>query len=68
MKTKLHTLTIISGISVALLSSCSSLKTEPESQRAATPPRGSTDVEKSWNAPTKQETDAMLGPLSQQRR
>ncbi len=52
----------------ALMAACTPLETAPEGQRAATPPQGSSDVEKAWNAPTKQEGDAILGPLSQPRR
>ncbi len=68
MKRTLHTVTILAGLSMALLSSCTRLETVPEGQRAATPPRGSSDIEKSWNAPTQQEQEAMLGPLGQVRR
>lgn len=40
----------------------------PVSNRVVVPPRGSTDVTKSWNGITKQEGDAVLGPLSNARR
>ncbi len=52
----------------ALLAACSKLETAPEGQRAATPPSGSTDGLKPWNAPTQQEAEAMLGPLGTPRR
>ncbi len=68
MKSTLHTAIILAGLSMTLLSSCTRLETAPEGQRAATPPRGSSDIEKSWNAPTQQEQEAMLGPLGQLRR
>lgn len=40
----------------------------PDSGRKVVPPQGSTGTEKPWNAPTKTEGDAVLGPLSNMRR
>lgn len=40
----------------------------PDSGREVVRPQGSTSVEKPWNAPTKTEGDAVLGPLSNMRR
>lgn len=40
----------------------------PMSNRPVVGPRGTTDVTKPWNPITKQEGDAILGPLSNARR
>lgn len=40
----------------------------PQSHRPVVAPRGSTDVVKPWNGTTRQEGDAILGPLSNMRR
>ena len=40
----------------------------PVSNRTPVGPKGSTDVTKPWNPITKQEGDAILGPLSNTRR
>lgn len=40
----------------------------PPSGRTVVQPKGSTDVTKSWNRTTRQEGDAILGPLSNARR
>ena len=40
----------------------------PDNGRQVVRPRGSSDVEKSWNIITKAEGDAALGPLSNMRR
>lgn len=40
----------------------------PPSHRTVVQPKGSTDVMKSWNRTTRQEGDAILGPLSNARR
>lgn len=40
----------------------------PDSGREVVGPRGTSDTEKPWNAPTKSEGDAVLGPLSNMRR
>lgn len=40
----------------------------PPSNRKVVEPRGSSDVTKPWNQTTRQEGDAILGPLSGMRR
>lgn len=40
----------------------------PQSNRQVVQPRGSSDVLKPWNGTTRQEGDAILGPLSNTRR
>lgn len=40
----------------------------PPSNRTVVHPRGTSDVTKPWNGTTKQEGDAILGPLSNARR
>lgn len=40
----------------------------PSSNRTVVAPKGSTDVTKPWNGTTRQEGDAILGPLSNARR
>ena len=53
----------------AVLASCqTSIPMVPDSGRKVVPPQGSTNTEKPWNAPTKTEGDAVLGPLSNMRR
>lgn len=49
----------------ALLSSCfSSMPPVPPSNRTVVAPSGSSERVKSWSSTTKQEADAVLGPLS----
>ncbi|MBQ4593986.1 MAG: hypothetical protein IKC90_06875 [Akkermansia sp.] len=53
----------------ALVAACQpALPMVPDSGREVVRPQGSTSVEKPWNAPTKTEGDAVLGPLSNMRR
>jgi hypothetical protein len=53
----------------ALAASCQpSLPLVPDSGREVVRPQGTTTIEKSWNAPTRSEGDAVLGPLSNMRR
>ncbi|MBR7110192.1 MAG: hypothetical protein IKC90_09135 [Akkermansia sp.] len=40
----------------------------PDSGRKVVPPQGSTSMEKTWSTPSRAEGDAVLGPLSSQRR
>lgn len=40
----------------------------PPTNRTVVQPKGSTDVMKSWNRTTRQEGEAILGPLSNSRR
>lgn len=51
------------------VSSCqSSVPEVPVTNRKIVPPKGTTEVEKSWSRPTQQEGDNILGPLSNARR
>lgn len=40
----------------------------PPSHRTVVPPKGSTHITKPWNHTTEREGDAILGPLSKERR
>lgn len=40
----------------------------PDSGRVVVPPRGSSETTKPWNTTTRQEGEAILGPLSGMRR
>ncbi len=52
-----------------LCTSCQrALPPVPDSGRTVVHPKGSTDIEKPWNSTTRQEGDAILGPLSNARR
>lgn len=61
---------IISSVLLATLcTSCQrTMPPVPDSGRVVVQPKGSTDIEKPWNATTRQEGDAVLGPLSNARR
>lgn len=60
---------LLSGIVALLVASCQpSVPMVPDSGREIVRPQGSTISEKPWNAPTKTEGDAVLGPLSNMRR
>lgn len=53
----------------ALLPSCTpSLPPVPPSNRTVVAPSGSSERVKSWSSTTKQEADAVLGPLSNSER
>ncbi|MBE6418708.1 MAG: hypothetical protein E7031_01100 [Akkermansiaceae bacterium] len=65
-KTFLYTLVV--AASVMMVSCQPALPMVPDSGRTVVPPQGSTTTEKPWNAPTKTEGDAALGPLSNMRR
>ncbi len=53
------------ALSSILLSSCfSSMPPVPPSNRTVVAPSGSSERVKSWSSTTKQEADAVLGPLS----
>lgn len=55
-------LTALTGI---LLPACNqAMPPVPPSNRTVVAPRGSSDRLKSWSSTTKQEADAVLGPLS----
>lgn len=59
----------LSAIIVSALASCQpALPPVPDSGRTVVRPQGSSLTEKPWNAPTKTEGDAVLGPLSNMRR
>ena len=59
----------LAGVLCFIGSGCGqSVPSVPPSNRTVVQPRGSTDVMKSWNRTTKQEGDAILGPLSAERR
>jgi len=65
MMKHLLTLTLV----LPLLCQCHrTLPPVPQSHRPVVAPRGSTDVVKPWNGTTRQEGDAILGPLSNMRR
>ncbi|MBR5213069.1 MAG: hypothetical protein IKV92_02305 [Akkermansia sp.] len=67
----MNKITVLTGAVVfaALAASCQrSLPLVPDSGREVVRPQGTTSVEKSWNAPTRSEGDAVLGPLSNVRR
>lgn len=52
-----------------LLPACNqSVPPVPPSNRQVVGPKGSTGVMKSWNQPTQAEGNAILGPLSNERR
>ena len=61
---------IISLILVATLcTACQrALPPVPDSGRTVVHPKGSSDIVKPWNGTTRQEGDAVLGPLSNARR
>lgn len=61
-------LIICATIAVAGISCQPSISMVPDSGREIVGPQGTTDTEKPWNAPTKSEGDAVLGPLSNMRR
>ncbi len=51
------------------LGSCqTSVPRVPDNGRKVVPPQGSTSMEKTWSTPSRTEGDAVLGPLSSQRR
>ncbi len=55
----------ITLLAVAALSSCSMpLALAPESSRPVVGPEGSSSTQKSWNSMTRQEGEAVLGPLA----
>lgn len=57
------------ALCVAAAPSCQrTLPPVPDSNRKVVGPKGSTDVTKSWNHLTRNEGDAILGPLSNARR
>lgn len=57
---------------IALTSLCTSCQRAvppvPDNGRVVVQPKGSTDIVKPWNGTTRQEGDAVLGPLSNARR
>lgn len=54
---------------VGVMSSCTgTVSMVPDNGRQVVRPKGSSDVEKSWNQTTRAEGDAALGPLSNMRR
>ncbi len=56
-------------ILAALCTSChQTLPPVPDNGRVVVQPKGSTDIVKPWNGTTRQEGDAVLGPLSNARR
>lgn len=66
MQKTMYTLTIVMGL---CLSACqTAVPRVPDSGRKVVPPQGSTSMEKTWSTPTRAEGDAVLGPLSSQRR
>ena len=66
MKYLFFSAAIVSGL---LFSSCRrTMPAVPDSGRTVVGPRGSSEVEKPWNGTTRQEGDAVLGPLSNMRR
>lgn len=62
-------LALIALVSCAAFTGCQrSVPPVPSSGRVVVEPSGSGVSEKPWNQPTKQEGDAILGPLSNARR
>lgn len=56
---------VLLSLGSVLLPACtSSMPPVPPSHRTVVAPRGSSDRVKSWSSTTKQEADAVLGPLS----
>jgi len=56
-------------ILATLCTSCQrALPPVPDNGRVVVQPKGSTDIVKPWNGTTRQEGDAVLGPLSNARR
>ena len=68
----IHTMkyTLIATLALATLcTSCQrALPPVPDNGRVVVQPKGSTDIVKPWNGTTRQEGDAVLGPLSNARR
>lgn len=57
------------ALCVVALPSCQrTVPPVPVTNRTVVPPKGSTDVTKSWNTITRNEGDSILGPLSNARR
>lgn len=56
------------GMSAVMVSCTNGIAPVPDNGRQVVRPKGSSDVEKSWNIITKAEGDAALGPLSNMRR
>lgn len=57
------------SLSSVLIPACSpSMPPVPPSNRTVVAPRGSSERVKSWSTTTKQEADAVLGPLSNSER
>ena len=58
------------AVAIGLGLSCcqNSVPRVPDNGRVVVPPQGSTSIEKTWSTPTRAEGDAVLGPLSSQRR
>lgn len=64
-----HTLVLAGALLALLLPSChSAMPAVPDSGRTVVGPEGSSRSVKPWNQTTKQEGDAVLGPLSNMRR
>lgn len=61
-------ITALLGVTAAMVSCTNGVAPVPDNGRQVVRPRGSSDVEKSWNIITKAEGDAALGPLSNMRR
>lgn len=57
------------ALSLACLAACqNSMPAVPDSGRTVVGPKGSTNIKKAWNGPTRHEGDSILGPLSNMRR
>ena len=61
-------ITALLGVTAAMVSCTNGVAPVPDNGRQVVRPRGSSDVEKSWNIITKAEGDVALGPLSNMRR
>lgn len=59
-----HLLYLLPLAALTLESCSSSLPPVPPSNRTVVAPSGSTERMKAWSSTTKQEADAVLGPLS----
>ena len=69
MQMKMRFALMALALCVAAVPSCQrSVPPVPVSNRTVVPPKGSTDITKPWNGTTRQEGDAILGPLSNARR
>lgn len=59
-----HIIVFAALVGILVPSCSSSMPPVPPSNRTVVAPRGSSERVKSWSSTTKQEADAVLGPLS----